>query len=77
MTTTEVFHEIVTRNQDVQGKKWYAGYMSPQAAFLFKKRFVSGKMKESTVLRWFAEFGYEMEVNWKKSEIQTPISDPT
>lgn len=41
--------------------------MSAQAAFLFKRRFINGELKESTIKRWFAKFGYEQnEVTWVK-----------
>ena len=41
--------------------------MSAQAAFLFKRRFVKGELKHSTISKWFAKFGYEQnEVTWKK-----------
>lgn len=41
--------------------------MSAQAAFLFKKRFVKGELKHSTIERAFAKFGYEQnEVTWKR-----------
>lgn len=61
MTTTEVFNQIISEH------KWYAPYMSAQAAFLFKKRFVKGELKQSTIKRAFAKFGYEQnEVTWKR-----------
>lgn len=40
--------------------------MSAQAAFLFKCRFVKGELKQNTIDRLFAKFGYENEVVWKK-----------
>lgn len=61
MTTTQVFNQITKEH------KWYAPYMSAQAAFLFKKRFVDGKLKHSTIKKWFAKFGYQInEVTWNK-----------
>jgi hypothetical protein len=62
MTTPELFKLITSEH------KWYAPYMSAQAAFLFKRRFINGELKESTIKRWFAKFGYvQNEVTWTKS----------
>lgn len=61
MTTTEVFNQIISEH------KWYAPYMSAQAAFLFKRRFIKGELKHSTIERMFEKFGFEKnEVTWKK-----------
>lgn len=61
MTTSEVFKLIISEH------KWYAPYMSAQAAFLFKKRFVKGELKHSTIERMFEKFGFEQnEVTWKR-----------
>lgn len=61
MTTPELFKLITSEY------KWYAPYMSAQAAFLFKRRFINGELKESTIKRWFAKFGYvQNEVTWKR-----------
>ena len=61
MTTKEVFKQIVSEH------KWYAPFMSAQAAFLFKRRFTNGELKDSTIKKWFAKFGYSQnEVTWKK-----------
>lgn len=61
MTTNEVFNQIISEH------KWYAPYMSAQAAFLFKKRFVKGELKHSTIERMFEIFGFEKnEVTWKR-----------
>jgi hypothetical protein len=62
MTTKEVFKQIVSEH------KWYAPYMSAQAAFLFKRRFVKGELKQTTIDRLFAKFGYENQVIWKKND---------
>lgn len=60
MTTTEVFNQIISEH------KWYAPYMSAQAALLFKKRFLRGELKHSTIERMFEKFGFEQnEVTWK------------
>ena len=61
MTTSEVFNQITKEH------KWYAPFMSAQSAFLFKKRFVKGELKHSTIERVFAKFGYSQnEVKWNK-----------
>ncbi|MFY8165211.1 MAG: hypothetical protein ACOVJ8_01385 [Sediminibacterium sp.] len=61
MTTSEVFNQITKEH------KWYAPYMSAQSAYLFKKRFVNGKLKQSSIESIFAKFGYSQEqVKWNK-----------
>jgi len=61
MNTEQIFKLITSEH------KWYAPYMSAQAAFLFKRRFLNGELKESTIKRWFSKFGYyQNEITWTK-----------
>lgn len=68
MKTEQVFNEIVSE------PKWYAnlpngkgGFMSAQLASMFKRNFKRGTLKQSTINRFFAKFGYEQnEVTWTK-----------
>jgi hypothetical protein len=63
MTTKQVFKQITSEH------KWYAPFMSAQAAFLFKRRFVNGELKDTTIQKLFAKFGYSQnEVTWKKTD---------
>lgn len=61
MTNKQVFVLITSE------PKWYAPYMSAQLASMFKRNFINGTMKDATIKRWFAKFGYEQEeVKWKR-----------
>lgn len=60
MTTDELMRIICTE------PKFYAGVMNHSTAFSIKRRWKNGTVKQSTLIWFFAKFGYEpSEIEWQ------------
>lgn len=70
MNATELFNRITGE------PKWYAGYISPQAATQIKKRFETKTLSFERLTELFNHFGYYLTASWDKQIVEQGGNNP-